>query len=129
MIQLTDARIIINNEDVPLMPNTFAYTEGLGEQDMKAVSAGAGTVEQLYIENIESNFGMFKFDMPVTIETIALARKWKVNKNRNVCQVVGENDEGTVSKTFTQSAMLNDYEVPIGSDTVISIEFKSNPVV
>lgn len=127
MDQLTDVRLLINNKDVPLMPNTFVYTEGLGEQDVKAVSAGGGTIEQLYQENLEMNFSTVKFDMPVTVETVPMARGWKSNKNRNSILAVGVNDEGEITKTFTKAAVTADYEVPIGTDQTISIEFKTSP--
>lgn len=130
MIQLADARLVINNNDVPLMPNSFAYTEGLGEQETKSVSSGDdGEVEQLYVDNVEGKFSMFKFDLPVTIDTIKMARSWKNNRNRNTARVVSGNDEGDFSRTFTQASLNIDYELGFGADTSISIEFKSNPAV
>jgi hypothetical protein len=128
-VQIADALIQVNDESVAIMPNSFMYTEGLGEQTIRAASAGGGQVEQIYSNNIESNFSTIKFDIPATIENQALARSWKVNRNQNVVAATGSAPEGDFDRTFTQAAILGDYEVALGADTVISIEFKSNPAV
>lgn len=127
--QLADALVAVNNDPVAVIPNTVSFTEGLGEQKVRAASAGGGQVEQIYSNDIESNFSTIMFEIPATVENIAKARQWKSNKNQNVIQIVGQTPEGSVTRTFTQAAILNDYEVKLGSETNIEIEFKSNPAV
>ena len=127
--QLADALVTINNDPLAIIPNSLKYTEGKGEQTIRAASAGGGQVEQIYANNVESNFSMVSFDMPATVENIARALDWKVNKNLNVVVIAGSTPEGTVTRTFTQSAILNDYEVALGSETNITIDFKSNPAI
>ena len=128
-VQVADATISVNNDPVAVTPNSVVYTEGLGEQSIRAASSGGGQVEQIYSNNIESNFSTLRFDMPATVENIERAREWKVNTNQNVAQVAGRTPEGRVTRTFTQAAILNDYEVALGTETDISIEFKSNPAI
>ena len=127
--QLADALVLINNDPVAIIPNTLTFTEGLGEQTIRAASLGGGQVEQVYANNIESNFSTVKFEIPATVENIAAARSWKTNKNQNVVQIVGSTPEGSITRTFTQAAILNDYEIGLGSDTNVPMEFKSNPAV
>ena len=127
--QLADALVTVNNVPVAIMPNSLVFTEGLGEQVIRAASAGGGQVEQIYSNNIESNFSMVNFAIPATVDNIAAARQWKTNKNQNVVTVQGQTPEGTVTRTFTQAAILNDYEVALGSETDIPVEFKANPAV
>ena len=129
MIQLSDATFIVNNESVATMPNTISFTEGLGEQSMKAASIGGGAVEPIYSNNIESNFSMVKCEIPSTPENIELVKGWKLNRNNNVVQVVGETTEGTLTRTFARAAITNDYEVGIGTDSSIPVEFKATPAV
>jgi hypothetical protein len=129
MIQLTDATVLANNTPVPIIPNTLSYTEGLGEQTVRAASIGGGAVEQVFSNDLATSFSSLKFEMPTTVDTIKLARGWKTNSNQNVFQIAGETVDGTVTRTFTQAAVLNDYEVPIGSDVNISIEITSNPTI
>ena len=128
-VQVADALVTVNNDPVAIIPNTVMFTEGLGEQSIRAASAGGGQTEQIYSNNIESNFSKVVFEMPATIENIAKAREWKAARNTNVVQITGRTPEGRLSRSFTQAAILNDYEVPLGTETNISIEFKSNPAI
>lgn len=129
MIQLSDASVIVNNEPVPVIPDSVKFREGLGTQKMRTASIGGGEVEAVYANSLEDKLGNVMFDMPSTPETIALARKWKLLKNQNVVQIIGATVDGNVTRTFAQAAILNDYEVGIGSDSNIGIEFKSRQAV
>lgn len=125
MIQLSDATFIVNDEPVATMPNSIAFTEGLGEQSMKAASLGGGEVEPIFANDLETSFAMVKCELPSTPENIKLARQWKTNRNDNVVQIIGKTSEGTVTRTFSRAALTADYEVGIGSDATIPIDFKS----
>lgn len=127
--QLADALLQVNNESVAYIPNTLKYTEGLGEQSIRAASLGGGQVEQIYSNNIEMNFSTISFDMPATKENIDLAREWKTKRNQNGVVIAGSTPEGDITKSFERAAILNDYEVALGSDTNITIEFKSDSAV
>jgi hypothetical protein len=127
MIQLSDATFIVNDEAIATIPNSIAFTEGLGEQSIKAASVGGGEVEQIFSNDLESNFAMVKCELPSTPENITLARKWKKDRNNNTVQIIGETTEGNFTKTFSRAALTADYEVGIGNDATIPIEFKSSP--
>lgn len=129
MIQLADATILANNEAVAVIPNSVKYTEGLGEQTVRAASVGGGKAEQIFAQNIETSISKLIFLLPTTPESITLARAWKTNGNQNVFQIAGSTAEGDVTRTFTQASVVNDYEVEIGSETSIEIEVKSNPAI
>ena len=129
MIQLTNAAVLANNEVVGVDPNSVSFTEGKGEQSMRTVSVGGGKVEQVYAENVETNMSKLKFSMPTTPENVKLALAWKNNKNGNVYVIAGSTPEGDVTRTFTQAAVVNDYEVPVGVDASIEIEIMSNPAI
>lgn len=128
-VQVSDPLVAVNNDPVAVVPNSVMFTEGLGEQSIRAASAGGGQTEQIFSNNIESNFSTVKFSMPATIENIAKAREWKSNRNQNVVQITGRTPEGRVSRSFTQAAILNDYEVGLGTETNVDMEFKSNPAI
>lgn len=127
--QLANALVTVNNDPVAIIPNTLKYTEGKGEQKIRAASVGGEQVEQVYSNDIETNFSQVMFEIPATVDNIAKARQWKTNKNQNIVQVVGQTAEGSLTRSFTQAAILNDYEVELGSETNVSIEFKANPAV
>ena len=126
-IQLTDAALIANNEVVGIVPNSLKYTEGYGEQEVRTISVGGGKVESLYSNNVETSLSQLNFELPTIVDNVALARGWKENQNRNVFQIAGTTPDGKrITRTFTQAAVVNDYDVEIGSDTSIAIEVKAN---
>lgn len=127
--QLTNPVMMVNNVIVAVSPNSVMYTEGLGEQSIRAASAGAGQTEQIYSRNVESEFSTIKFDMAAIVDNIVNARAWKKNGNQNVISITGSTPEGNLSRTFTQAALLTDVEVALGTDTDLSLEFKSNPAI
>lgn len=126
MIQLTDAAVVINNENVGVTPNSVEFDEGRGEQIVRPVSIGEGKTEQVYANNLETNIGAVKFSMPSTVENVALALSWKTNKNRNVVSIAGSTDDGDLTRTFTQAALVANYKIPIGTEADIEIEFMGN---
>lgn len=127
--QLANAAVTVNNVPVAITPNSLTFTEGLGEQTIRAASVGGAEVEQVFSQNIESNFSKVSFDMPATVDNIELAREWKVNGNANLVQIAGRTAEGRVTRTFSKAALLNDYDIPLGSDTNITIEFTASKAV
>lgn len=130
MIQLTDAAVLMNDEAIGINPNSLSYTEGFGEQNVRAVSIGNGKTEQVFARNLETNFSTVKFTLPTTPDNIELARSWKAAGNGNVCQIAGSTPDGKdVTRTFTQAVVINDYEVAIGSEADIEIEIRSNSAI
>jgi hypothetical protein len=127
--QLSNASVVVNNAPVAIIPNTLTFTEGLGEQSIRAASSGGAQTEQVFSDNIEMRYSTVKFELPPTIENIAFAREWKINKNQNLIQVSGRTADGTLTRTFSQAAMLTDYEVPLSADGNITLEFRANPAV
>lgn len=130
---LANPQIVVNNESVSIVPNSVTYTEGAGEQNMRAASAGGASVEQVFSENVETNFSMVKFSIFPSPTMIDLARSWKKNGNANVVSITGTvteaGSEKVLRRTFNLAAILNDYDVNLGSDTNIEIEFKSQSAV
>ena len=126
-IVISAPAIIVNNEPVAIVPNSVVYTEGKGEQNVRAASVGGGQVEQVYSENVEMSFSKVKFEIYNDANSIALARAWKSNRNQNVVQIAGSSPDGTtLERIFQNAGILNDYDVNLGSETTIEIEFNSD---
>ena len=62
-IKLSNPTIVINNIAVAIVPNSFSFTEGFGEQDIKVQSAGGGSVQTVLSSNVETNMSMVKFSL------------------------------------------------------------------
>jgi hypothetical protein len=129
-IVISAPSVIVNNEPIAIVPNSLTYTEGKGEQNVRAASAGGGSVEQVYSENVETNFSMVKFEIYNDAFSIKKAREWKTNLNQNVVQISGAAPDGSsVERTFQNAGLLADYEVALGSETTIELDFKSDAAV
>jgi len=122
---LSNPVVTINNVVLAIVPNSVTYTEGLGEQTMRTQSAGGGSVEQVYSNNVETNQSMFKCQLFNTAENIDNIRIWKTNNNANAITLTGEG----LTRSFSSMALTNNYEVNLGSDTAIDIEFIGNPAI
>lgn len=129
-VAIANPQVTVNNIAVSVAPNSVSYTEGFGEQTIRAASTGGSSVEQVFSQNIESHFSKAMFGIYPTPENINLARVWKTNLNANVITITGNVTSNGVTtsfqRTFTNAAILNDYDVPLGSDTTIELEFQSD---
>lgn len=130
-VVLANPQVVVNNIVLAIKPNTLAFTEGFGEQIVRAASAGGASAVQILADNIEDNFSEVKFALDPTLDNIANARVWKSQPGQNVVSVTGTVTDGTVSSTFSRTfqkaSVTNNYEVPLGADTQIDLEFKSDP--
>lgn len=129
MSQIADPLVEVNNVAIGVLPNTVKFTEGLGEQKTRAISFGGGATGQVYSSDIETNFSKVMFELPATIENIALARAWKINKNQNVITITATVDGQSLTRVFTKASLPNDYEVSLATEGNIPLEFNANKAV
>lgn len=125
LIAVTNPQVTINNIAVAVVPNSVKYDEGLGEQSQRVQSAGGGNVEVVYDDNVETHVSKVMLQLTNTAENIDLARTWKKNGNANVVAITG-ND---LARSFPSCALVNQYEVALGSDGVLELEFCGAPAV
>jgi len=128
---ISDPSVVVNNEPVGIVPGTVKFTEGLGEQMMRAQSTGNGNVDQIFSQDVTTNVSMVSFELYNDIDSIELARVWKTNLNANVITVTGTDPTSgkTITRTFSKAALLSDYEVELGSESTFTVDFKSLPAV
>lgn len=130
-VALANPTVTVNNEAWKVVPNSVKFTEGLGEQNMRAASSGGANTEQVYSQNVENNFSKVTAQFFPDPEQIDKIRAVKVNNNNNLIVLTGNvTDKGVVKslkRSFTNAAILTDYDVELGADTVIEIEFQSDP--
>lgn len=124
---LANPQVTVNSVSVSIKPGTLDYTEGFGEQIVRAASTGGGGVEQIFADDITDNFSTVKFALDPTLKNMSLARSWKSRPGKIVITVTGKDESGTFSRTFNNASLTNDYNVPLGPTTQIDLEFKSKP--
>lgn len=125
---LTNPQVEVNGLSVDIVPNSLSYTEGGGEQTVKAQSSGGDKVSSVFFENAETKLSMLKFEVYATDVNVALARIWKFNKNDNFISVTGGSQSNT-QRILQFAALTNDYEVELKNEGVISIEFHGEAVI
>lgn len=123
--RIANPSVLVNNMPIAIIPNSFDFTEGLGEQTVEPQSAGGNQTVSVYSEDVKSRLSTVKFALANTDANINMARSWKTNANNNVIIVNGE----SMSRTFTNASLTADYEVPLGADTNLELEWKSDSAV
>lgn len=123
--RLANPQVLINNNPIAIVANSLTFKEGLGEQNVTIQSAGGNHIETVYSEDVSTRMSMVKFDLASTEQNIELIRNWKLARNENAIVVTGTE----FTRTFTNMALITDYEVGLGNDSVISLEFHGDPAV
>ena len=72
MKPLSNIAVSVNNDPIAIVPNSVSYTEGFGEQTMRAASVGGASVEQVFSQDLESTFSMVKFEIYPDIDVVKL---------------------------------------------------------
>lgn len=126
-IAISTPSIVVNNVPVGILPNSFKYTEGLGEQTMRTQSAGGGSVDIVYSTNAESLMSKVTFSMLNTAQNINLIKGWKTNTNKNAISVADQLSGFT--RNFSNMALVSNYEVELGADGTIALEFMGDAAV
>lgn len=126
-IALVNPQLLINNIAIPFVPNSLKFDLGLGEQSVKSVAGGAGTVDTVYFENVETKIGKITFEMFTTAIAITVHQDWKALGNANVIELVASNINTSI--TFQFMAQINRVEFEVGNDKMVSFEFEGNPAI
>lgn len=119
-IAISSPTVTINNDPIEIVPFTCMYTEGFGEYTQRVASAGGGSTNIVFSENIDMRKSKVNFEVYPTEEVLNIIRGVKNNKNQNVVQITS----GGLTKTIRRAAIINDYEVNLGADTTVSLEFE-----
>jgi len=125
MAAISTPAIVVNNVPVGIKPNSFSYTEGFGERNVRVASAGGSAKETIVSENVETQLSMVKFTLFTTSGNLTLAREWAANKGNNVIEASDDN----FTRSFTNAIITNDFEVSAGVDGEFEIEFKTTAAV
>jgi len=120
---VSTANILVNNTAIPIVPNTFMFTEGFGDSTIRVASAGNGRTETVYSDNAENKKSKCSFELFPTALNIETTRAWQFNRNQNVIEVVDED----ITRVFTNAAIITDPEKNLGADTTIALEWESDP--
>lgn len=128
-ITLSVPSVIVNNETIAIVPNSFSYDGGEGEINVRAASGGGNTVESVHSVNAENKIGGCKFDVYLTPDMDSRVRTWKNQVGQNNIQFVQRiSGGGNVTRSFSRMSLINQVERNASSDGVVSLEFKGDPM-
>lgn len=128
-ITLSVPSVIINNDTISIVPNSFTYDGGEGEINVRAASGGGNTIESVHSVNAEGKIGKCTFDVFLTPDIDAKVRTWKNNVGQNAIQVVQRlSGGGSFTRSFSRMSLMNMVERQASSDGVVSLEFAGDPM-
>jgi hypothetical protein len=128
-ITLSVPSVIVNNETIAIVPNSFTYDGGEGEINVRAASGGGNTIESVHSVNAEGKIGGCKFDLYLTPDLDSKIRTWKGQVGQNNIQFVQRiSGGGNVTRSLSRQSLINMVERNASSDGVVSLEFKGDPM-
>lgn len=123
-VALSVPTIKVNNDVVPIVPNTFKYVSGDGETTVRAASTGGNNAVSVHTQNAETMFSKIMFSVHVTLDLIPKIRDWKADIGgvRVEASQQGLNGADDFSVAFKGVSMTNDPDINAVADGVIEIE-------
>lgn len=122
--------IIVNNEPIRIVPNTFTYDGGEGEINVRSASGGGRISETVHSSNAETLIGKCSFEMFLTTDLDSRIADWKENIGNNIIQAIqrplGGGDAVTLS--WDGMSLTNNVERAASADGTVPLEFQGNPM-
>lgn len=120
--KLYDPTLIIDNLVVAYVPGSIRFTEGKGEQKLRVQTGGGGSIQQVLAEDITKKQSNVKFKVEPTAANIDFMRALKSNLSGHVITISAPE----FTRTITGAILVNDYEIELGMDSEIELEFVGN---
>lgn len=126
-VALSVPEILVNDEKISIVPNSFTYDKGEAEINVRSASSGNGGAESVHTVNAETAIAEPSFSVYVTNENDTRIRQWKDNIGANVIKAVqrvpGGND---IVLTFPGQSLTNKPSREAAADGTTSLEFKGD---
>jgi len=119
-------RVIINNSNWDIIPNSLKLSYGFGEIKSEVVAFGE-VVKHVDTKDLSTQIAKLSFDVKTTAENIDNFKTLKTNFNNNTAQVSDE--DGLFSANLRQAKIMNDPEIETGADGKFTIELSALPIV
>lgn len=119
--------VIVNNETISIVPNSFNYDGGEGEVTVRTASAGGGSTVSVHSQNAETQIGKCKFEVFLTPGLDAKIAEWKEAVGANSIQVIQRADAGeSVTLSFDNMSLVNAVERAASADGTTSLEWEGD---
>ena len=122
--------VIINNETIRIVPNTFTYDGGEGEVSVRSASMGGRASETVHSVNSETFVSVITFEAFLTADLDQKIAEWKGAPGNNsieaIQQPIGGGDSVTLS--FSGCSLVNRVERTASADGTVSLEWQGEPM-
>lgn len=131
-MSISNPEVVINGEPIGIVANSFEYDEGTSAKNVRAIVVG-NAVTQDFSEDFSEAFSEFKFSVHPTAANLEKLRQLEALKNTNTVTVTGVETVAGVEqnweRTFAAASITDKPKLPLGFDTVIEVNWKSDAAV
>ena len=125
MSALNIVQISVNNETIGIKPNSFSFTSGRGERQVRTKMAGSSTTT-VVSQDVETQKSMPKFILITETDTPSKVIEWQDNLDSNVVTAI---DVDGNTYTFNKAILTSDPEFVAAVDGETALEWESQVVV
>jgi len=122
---LVNPQLTINNISVRYVEGSLVYNDGFGEVNIRVHTAGPGDIEKIESRDINTQFGMVKFQLLSTQENAEIMRAWLADNDSGVPFGITLSD-GSFNRSFANVIITNNPDNNTGNDGNIDIEFATD---
>ena len=127
VVTLSVPEILVNDEKIVIVPNSFSYDRGEPEINVRAASVGNNGSESVHGVNAETGFTEIMFSLFVTNTTDELIRIWKQEIGNNTVTAIQAVPDGSdIILTFPGQSLTNKPTREASADGTVEIEFKGD---
>jgi hypothetical protein len=125
---ISNATVQINDETISIVPNSLVVTLGRGETNVRAASAGGGTITTVHTENAENKIAKITFDVYPEKVSVQQIDEWKQNIGGNTAKILSRVANDPFTMSMVGASLMNDPEMNLTADGVVSLEFMGDPI-
>ena len=126
-VALSVPEILVNDEKISIVPNSFTYDKGEAEINVRSASTGNGASESIHTVNAETAISEPMFSVYVTNENDERIRRWKEDIGNNIIKAVQRVANGSdIVLTFPGQSLTNKPSREAAADGVTALEFKGD---
>lgn len=126
MASLTNPTVLVNGSPVAYVPNSFEFSDGYGDRNIRTQTTGDGNVEQIITEDVETQMGRVKFTLLSTTENIAAVTQWMQNIDANAIELSAKPD---FSRQYARMTIVSEPVKPGGQDANFDVEFQGSKAI
>jgi len=127
---LSVPQVLINDEVITIVPNSFTYDAGEPEINVRASSIGNGEVESVHTENAESAISKVSFDVFLDTALDSKVATWKLSVGTNTVKALEQVTGGdSFVRTFPGMSLMSRVERDASADGVTTLEWSGDQMV